>query len=68
MLAVAIVGEGTRLAHQPVDDVAVIDAVVGATTQTRELIDLLPAIPDLNVARSNTRASTISPIRRLFTE
>ena len=30
MLAISIAGKGARLPHQPINDVAVIDAVVGA--------------------------------------
>lgn len=45
---VAVVGERPRLAHQPVDDVAVIDAVLAASTQPGQHFHLLLAVPDLD--------------------
>src|SRR4051812_36693263 len=55
VIAIAIAGERARLTNQPVDDVPVIDAVIGASALTRELIHLLSAIPDLNVVGINSR-------------
>ena len=41
VLPVAVVGERSRLAHQPVDDVPVVDPVLAASTQPRQLLHLL---------------------------
>ena len=45
---VAVVGERPRLADQPVDDVPVVDAVLAAPAQPRQLLDPLLAVPDLD--------------------
>jgi hypothetical protein len=49
LLAVAIAGERPRLAHQPVDDVPVGDAVLAPATQTRQALDQALGVPDLDV-------------------
>jgi hypothetical protein len=49
IVAVAIVGEGARLAHQPVDDVPVRDAMLAAAAQTRQAFHLLLGVPHLEV-------------------
>ena len=45
---VAVVGEGTRLADQPVDDVAVLDPVPATPPQPGQLLQPLLAVPDLD--------------------
>jgi hypothetical protein len=45
---VAIVGEGPRLADQPVDDVPVVDAMFATPTQSQQFLDPLLGIPNLN--------------------
>jgi hypothetical protein len=49
IVAVAVVGEGARLAHQPVDDVPVLDAMFAAAAQTRQAFHLLLGVPHLEV-------------------
>jgi len=49
LLAVAVAGERPGLAHQPVDDVPVGDAVLAPPTQTRQALDLTLGVPDLDV-------------------
>ena len=49
VVAVAVVGERPRLAHQPVDDVPVLDAVLAPATQPRQPFDLLLRVPHLQV-------------------
>ena len=49
LLAVAIAGERPRLAHQPVDDVPVGDAVLAPPPQTRQVLDQALGVPDLDV-------------------
>jgi hypothetical protein len=46
-VAVAVLLERSRLAHQPVDDVAVLDAVLPPATKPRQGVDLAGAVPDL---------------------
>lgn len=45
---VAVIGEGSRLAEQPVDDVSILDLVLAPATQPRELLHLPLGIPDLD--------------------
>jgi hypothetical protein len=45
---VAVVGEGPRLADQPVDDVPVVDAMLAPSTQSGQFLHPLLGIPDLN--------------------
>jgi hypothetical protein len=49
VVAVAVVGEGARLAHQPIDDVPVLDAMLAAATQTRQAFHLLLGVPNVEV-------------------
>jgi hypothetical protein len=49
VVTVAVVGKSPRLAHQPVDDVPVVDAVVAPTTQPGQTLDLSLGIPDFDV-------------------
>jgi len=49
VVAVAVVGEGARLAHQPVDHVAVLDAMLAPTAQPRQPLHQPLAVPDLQV-------------------
>jgi hypothetical protein len=45
---VAVVGEGTRLADQPVDDVAVLDPVPPTPPQPGQFLEPLLAVPDFD--------------------
>ena len=45
---VAVIGKRPRLADQPVDDVAVIHAMLAATPQPGQHVDLLLAVPHLD--------------------
>lgn len=49
VLAVAVVGEGAWLAHQPVDDVPVFDAMLAPAPQPRQPLDPPLRIPDLDM-------------------
>jgi hypothetical protein len=55
VVAVAVVGKRPRLAHQPVDDVPVVDAVVAPAPQARQTLDLPLGIPDLDVVGVQAR-------------
>jgi hypothetical protein len=46
-VAVAVLLERPRLAHQPVDDVAVLDAVLPPAPEPRQGVDLAGAVPDV---------------------
>jgi hypothetical protein len=46
-VAVAVLLERSRLAHQPVDDMAVLDAMLPSATKPRQGVDLAGAVPDL---------------------
>ena len=46
--AVAVVGKRSRLAPQPVTDVAVVDAVFATPTQTGQLFDALLGVPQVH--------------------
>jgi len=46
-VAVAVLLERSRLAYQPVDDVAVLDAMFLAAPESRQGVDLAGAVPDL---------------------
>ncbi len=48
LLPVHIAGEGPRLAHQPVDHVAVLDVVLALTVQARHRLHARPGVPDLD--------------------
>jgi hypothetical protein len=45
---VAVIGERSRLADQPVDDVPVVDPLLATPTQTRHLVPQLLGVPHLN--------------------
>jgi hypothetical protein len=45
---VAVIGKGTRLAGQPVDDVPIVDLVLVPTPQARQLLHLLLGVPDFD--------------------
>ena len=47
--AVLIAGEGAGLAHQPVDDVPIIDALFLLATQTRQALDAALGVPHFQV-------------------
>jgi hypothetical protein len=49
LLAIAVLGEGPRLAHQPVDDVAIVDLMLVPAAQPRQHLDPLLRVPDLQV-------------------
>jgi hypothetical protein len=46
-VTVAVLLERSRLAYQPVDDVAVLDAMLPSATKPRQGVDLAGAVPDL---------------------
>jgi hypothetical protein len=46
-VAVAVLLERSGLAHQPVDDVAVLDAILPPATKPRQGVDPAGAVPDL---------------------
>ena len=52
---VAVVREGTRLAHQPVDHVAVLDPVLAVTSQTRQTVHTLLRVPHLDLLGADPR-------------
>jgi hypothetical protein len=49
VLAVAVLGEGPGLAHQPVNHVPIVDAMLVPATQARLPLDQLLGIPDFHV-------------------
>ena len=49
LLPVAILGKGPGLAHQPVDHVAVVHALLVATPQAWQPLDQLPGVPNLHL-------------------
>jgi hypothetical protein len=55
VVAVAVVGEGARLAHQPVNDVPVLDALLAAATQARQAFHLLWGVPNVEVVGMEAR-------------
>jgi hypothetical protein len=46
-IAVAVLLERSRLADQPVDDVAVLDAMLASPSESREGVQLLGSVPDI---------------------
>lgn len=48
-ILITVVLKRARLTHQPIDDVTIVDQVLVATSQTRELIHTLLRVPDLDV-------------------
>jgi hypothetical protein len=55
VVAVAVVGERPRLAHQPVDDVPVLDPVLAPAAQPRQPLHQALAVPHLQVIRVQAR-------------
>src|SRR3954447_22130442 len=55
LLPVLIVGKRSRLSHQPINDVAVVDLVLGTPWQSRHLLQLLASVPNLEVRGINSR-------------
>src|SRR5437868_6069759 len=53
VVPVAVVGEGTGLSDQPVDDVPILDPVAPAAAQPREAVHPLLPIPDFQLLRAN---------------
>jgi hypothetical protein len=53
-LSVAIVREGAGLAHQPVDDVPIVDAMLVAAAQPRQMLDPLLRVPHFQVFHEET--------------
>jgi hypothetical protein len=49
VVAVAVVGKGPGLAHQPIDDVAVFDPMLAPTPQARQACYLLLGVPDFDM-------------------
>jgi hypothetical protein len=60
ILAVLVVGEGAGLAHQPVDDVSIVDAMLVVATQTRQSFDALRAVPHLQVLGINPHVDALA--------
>ena len=54
VVAVAVVREGARLAHQPVDDVPIVNAVLAAAPQARQPFHQPLGVPDLDVVGVQT--------------
>ncbi len=48
---VAVVGQGSRLAHQRVDHMTIVDVLLAAPTQTRQRLNQLLAVPDFQVVQ-----------------
>ena len=55
LVAITVVLEGPRLAHQPVDDVAIVHAMLPPPTQARHLLHLLLAVPDFHLVHVQPR-------------
>jgi len=53
VIAVTIAGERTRLAHQPIDDVPIVDAVLVTPPQPRQPLHALLAVPHLQMLDVN---------------
>jgi hypothetical protein len=49
LLTIAVVSEGAGLAHQPVDDVPIVDAMLVPSAQPRQMLDLLLRVPHFKV-------------------
>lgn len=48
VLAITVVLKGTRLAHQLIDDVPIVDRVLVAPHQPRQRVDLSSRVPDFH--------------------
>jgi hypothetical protein len=54
IVAVAVVGEGARLAYQPVDDVTILDPMFAPTAQPRQPFHLFLGVPHFEVVGVQT--------------
>jgi hypothetical protein len=61
LIAVLIVGEGARLAHQPVDDVPIIDARLLLATQARQPLAAALAVPHFQVLGVDPNIDALAP-------
>jgi hypothetical protein len=68
VFAVAVVREGAGLAHERPDHVPVLDAGHVLAAQSRDGLDDLVAVPNLEGASAKSRTSTWCPIKRAGTE
>jgi hypothetical protein len=59
-IAVAIALEGTGLTDQPVDDVAILDAVLASTSQPRQAVDLAGTVPDVEMVNPDVNIHLFS--------
>jgi hypothetical protein len=48
IVAVGVIGEGARLAHQRIDDMPIMHGMLIAAHQARQRVHLLVGVPDLN--------------------
>lgn len=55
IVAVRVIGERTGLAHERIDDVAIVDRMSVAAHQTRQRIDVLIRVPDLDAVGEQPR-------------
>ena len=53
VFAVNVAGKGPRLAHQPVDDVPVVDVMLVLAPQARHPLHQVPGIPDLDLLQAD---------------
>jgi hypothetical protein len=53
--AIAVAGERTRLAHQPLDDVSIINPVLVLTTQAGQPLHQVLGMPDFDLVQTNAR-------------
>ncbi len=60
LVPVAIIGERSRLAHQPVDDVPIIDTPLATSAQPRHRVTQLLGIPHLDHLGVQTRLHTLA--------
>jgi hypothetical protein len=60
VLAIAVVGERARLAHQPVDDVAIRHPVLPLPVQPRQHVDAPLCVPDLDPLRVQPRLDPLA--------
>jgi hypothetical protein len=54
LVTVAVAGERSRLTHQPVNDMPVVDAMLAPTPQSRQAFHKLLGVPDLEVVGMHT--------------
>jgi hypothetical protein len=55
VFAIHVAGKGARLAHQPFDNVPVIDPMLVLATQTRHALHQLLSMPHLDLFHADTR-------------